>query len=112
MIRLNYGMAKNTYSMRYHKQLKRTDLVKYNWKTILKMAASEFSRASSLRNDGKGKELSNCLMRAKELLGILEINPSIPKITAIKLLSLTNQMINPLEVDPNSMYKKSMLLAS
>ena len=98
--------------MKYHKKLSRTDLAKYDWKIILMMAASEFSRANSLSGKGNGKELVNCLMRAKELLGILEINPAIPKATAAKILPLTLQMVNPLKVDPFYMYKNSMALAS
>lgn len=98
--------------MKYHKKLKRTDLAKYDWKTILKMAASEFSRAISLSKNGKGEERLNCLYRAKELFGILEIDPSIPQETAAKLLPITQQMTRPQQTNPSSMYKKSMALAS
>ncbi len=98
--------------MKYHKKLQRTDLLRYGWRTILMMAASEFSRASNLAANGGGKERQNCLLRAKELLGVMETDGSIPKTTASKLLALTNIMKDPFLADPSSMYKKSMQLAS
>ena len=95
--------------MKYHKKLTRTALQKYNWQQILMMAASEFSRADSLFNNGKGKELENCYLRAKELIGVLEIDDSIPPHSALTLLKLTRTMKN---LDPGTLYNQAMQLAT
>ena len=76
------------------------------------MVASEFSRAESLSNNGGGKELKNCLLRAKELFGVLETDASIPVATARKLLPLTKELLTPLKANPGSLYNKAMRLAS
>ena len=76
------------------------------------MAASEFSRANSLANDGGGKEMQNCLLRAKELLGVAETDPSIPQTTGIKLFNLTNKLLKFPKLDPKLLYDQSMALAS
>ena len=76
------------------------------------MAASEFSRASNLANHGSGKELQNCLLRAKELLGVIETDPTIPPPSAIKLLGLSKKLTKPLHINPKSLYNQSMSLAS
>ncbi len=94
--------------MKYHKKLKRTDLLKYNWKQILMMAASEFSRADSL-GASKGKELNNCLLRAKELIGVMEIDPTIPQSSALALLAMTKTLANP---DSKTLYLQAMKLAA
>ena len=98
--------------MKYHKKLNRTDLLKYGWKTILMMAASEFSRASNLSRNGGGKELKGCLLRAKELLGVIEIDPSIPQAAGIKLAGLANKLIEPSRINLKTLYNQSMSLAS
>ena len=98
--------------MKYHKKLKRTDLLKYNWKQLLMMAASEFSRADSLFKNGQGRELDNCLLRAKELLGVLEIDPSIPQAPAIELQTMTKQMTSLNAAASKTLYSKAMALAS
>ena len=74
------------------------------------MAASELSRAESLSHNG-GKELKSCLLRAKEILGVLEIDPIIPSAIAIKLIPMMKQMVVPAEANPRILYKKAMLLA-
>ena len=98
--------------MRYHKNLTRKDLLKYGWKRLLMMAASEFSRADSLSNNGGGKELKSCLLRAKELLAVMETDLSIPQSSAIKLQQITRAMVRPFEADPKGLYSQSMRLAS
>lgn len=76
------------------------------------MAASEFSRAESLSNNGGGKELKSCLLRAKELLAVLETDTSIPYSQALELQKVMKTMIDPFKVNPKNLYKKSMRLAS
>jgi len=98
--------------MKYHKKLKRTDLLKYSWKQILMMAASEFSRADSLCSGlgaSKSKELDNCLLRAKELIGVLEIDPTISQSSALVLLTMIKALSNP---DPKTLYLQAMQLAA
>jgi hypothetical protein len=55
----------------------------------MKMVASEFSRAARLK--GKSSEVENCILRAKELLGVLESNSAIPARIGLKLLSIINR---------------------
>ena len=98
--------------MKYHKNLTRKDILKYGWKKLLMMAASEFSRAESLSNNGGGKELRSCLLRAKELMAILETDHSIPSSDGSRLFKLTKEMVNPFKIDPQNLYNKSMRLAS
>lgn len=98
--------------MRYHKNLRRKDLLKYGWKKLLMMAASEFSRAKNLSDNGGGKEIKSCLLRAKELLAVLETDPAIPISPALKLQKITRIMVRPFDIDPRSLYSKSMRLAS
>ncbi|MBN2057699.1 MAG: hypothetical protein JW782_02765 [Candidatus Saganbacteria bacterium] len=98
--------------MIYHKNLTRKDLLKYGWKKLLMMAASEFSRATSLSKNGGGKELRSCLMRAKELFSVLETDPSIPTDHGLQLQKLARKMIDPFKADPKSLYNKSMRLSS
>ena len=86
------------------------------------MAASEFSRADSLSKNGpsmpsnfealganKGKEINNCLLRAKELIGILEIDPTIPQSSARALLAMIKTLTHP---DPKTLYLQAMQLAA
>lgn len=98
--------------MRYHKNLTRKDLLKYGWKKLLMMAASEFSRAGSLVDSGGGRELKSCLLRAKELFSVLETDLSIPQAPALKLQQIARDMVDPFDVNPEKMYHKSMMLAS
>ena len=97
--------------MMHHKNLTRKDLLKYGWKKLLMMAASEFSRAESLSKNGGGKELKSCLLRAKELLAVLETAPSIPQSSALELKKITRAMVDPFSVNPEVLYNKSMRLA-
>ncbi len=98
--------------MMYHKNLKRKDLLKYGWKKLLMMAASEFSRAESLSKNGGGKELKSCLLRAKELLAVLETDSSIPSSCALKLQQIMRMMVDPFKASPKNLYNRSMRLAS
>lgn len=98
--------------MKYHKNLTRKALLKHGWQKLLMMAASEFSRADSLANNGGGKELRSCLLRAKELLGITETDPSIPSLKGIKIFALTRSLVDPSTVVPKTLYNRSMALAS
>lgn len=94
--------------MRYHKNLTRKDLLKYGWKKLLMMVASEFSRAESLSNNGRGKELKSCLLRAKELLGVAETDYSIPPSCGLKLYRFTKALVRPFKINPKSLYKRAM----
>ena len=76
------------------------------------MAASEFSRAKSLSDNGGGKELKSCLLRAKELLAVMETDSRIPSSSGLQLQSLLRSMVNPFDTDPNKLYLKSMSLAT
>jgi len=76
------------------------------------MTASEFSRAESLSHIGGGKEKESCMLRAKELLGIMETDSRIPQVFGLKLLPILREMTNPFDVDPKSLYIRSMFLAS
>ena len=98
--------------MMYHNNLSRKDLLKYGWKKLLMMAASEFSRAESLSGNGGGKELKSCLLRAKELLGVLETDSSIPSAQALKLQKIMKMMVDPFKANPKMLYKRSMHLAA
>ncbi|MEA3493734.1 MAG: hypothetical protein U9R38_05045 [Candidatus Margulisiibacteriota bacterium] len=85
--------------MKYHKKLKREDLLKYGWKNILRMTASELSRAHSLSKNGGGKELEMCFLRAKELFGVLEVDSSLRPATAIKLLPIMRKLSSTTEIE-------------
>jgi len=98
--------------MRYHKNLTRKQLLKFGWKKLLMMAASEFSRAKNLSGNGGGKEMESCLLRAKELLAVMETDSHVPNASGLKLQPLLRAMVNPFEVDPQKLYLKSMFLAS
>ncbi|MBU0686522.1 MAG: hypothetical protein KKB81_01530 [Candidatus Margulisbacteria bacterium] len=98
--------------MKYHKNLTRKDLLKYGWKKLLMMAASEFSRAESLANNGGGKELKSCLLRGKELLGITETDPSIPSSKGVRIFNLTRSLVSPVAVAPKTLYRIAMRLAA
>ena len=76
------------------------------------MAASEFSRAESLSHNGGGKEKESCLLRAKELMGIMETDDRVPRSSDLKLQPLLRVMVNPFEADPKRLYSISMRLAS
>ena len=76
------------------------------------MAASEFSRAKSLSDNGGGDEIKSCLLRAKELLAVMETDNRISGASGLKLQPLLRAMVEPFDVDPRKLYLKSMLLAS
>lgn len=98
--------------MKYHKSLTRKELLRLGWRKLLMMAASEFSRAQSLSQNGGGKEVKSCLLRAKELLGIMETDNKIPQASGLRLLPLLRDMVNLFEIDPKKLYSRSMRLAS
>jgi len=98
--------------MRYHKNLTRKQLLKYGWRKLLMMAASEFSRAKSLSDKSGGKEIKSCLLRAKELLAVMETDSQVPSASGLKLQPLLRAMANPFDVDPQKLYLKSMSLSS
>lgn len=98
--------------MKYHKKLTRKDLLKYGWKKLLMMTASEFSRANSLANNGGGKELKHCLLRAKEIFSVLETDPSIPSQTGLKLIPIARSLIDLAKSKSGYLYTKAMDIAS
>lgn len=98
--------------MKYHKNLTRKELLKYGWKKLLMMAASEFSRAESLSNNGGGRELRSCLLRAKELMAVMETDPSIPLSSGSRLFLLTKALVRLFEINPKTLYNRSMELVS
>ena len=78
--------------MRYHKQLTADRVRSMPWKTQIGMIASELSRASHLTEQGGGPEVLGCLQRARELLGVLESSPSVPRETALPLLKVAEEL--------------------
>jgi hypothetical protein len=98
--------------MIYHKNLTRKDLLKYGWKKLLMMAASEFSRADSISNNGGGKEYESCFLRAKELLAVLETDRSIPAQSGLKLNKFIKMTIAPSNIRAKTIYHKAMALAA
>jgi len=100
--------------MRYHKKLLRTKLEQLSWKIVLQMIASELSRALHLKKNGGRKEVENCLLRAKELLGVLESSSKIPAEIGLKLLPIMKEFINYNYIPPKEfkcLYNKCMLLS-
>ena len=97
--------------MKYHKKLKREVALKYGWRKLLLMIASELSRANSLSQDGGGAEVNMCLMRAKELLGVLEIDPSLPPNIGLSLLPILKKRFPSFRRNYATLYNKFMTLA-
>lgn len=76
------------------------------------MAASEFSRADSLSNNGGGKEYKSCFLRAKELLAVLETDRSIPPRNGSMLNRFIKTIVSSSEnTRPKIIYNKAMALA-
>lgn len=98
--------------MKYHKQLKREDLIKQGWDRMLLMIASEFSRAERLSKNGGGKEVEMCVLRAKELLGVLESDPSVPVNVGRSLFAILHQIMKPEKMRYGRLYNSFMALAS
>jgi hypothetical protein len=59
------------------------------------MVDSELSRACSLLEQGGGAEVRGCLLRARELMGVLESQPVIPEEHGLRLLEVTRSMASP-----------------
>lgn len=69
--------------MRFHKSLTSTDLIRRGPVNVARMIASEFWRAQSRAH--RREEAVNCLWRARELMGVLEVI-NLPQAVAQKLL--------------------------
>ena len=78
--------------MKYHPNLQPARLRAMPWYRQLAMVDSELSRACNLLKQGGGAEVSGCLMRARELMGVLESQPVIPEEYGPKLLDVTRLM--------------------
>jgi len=98
--------------MKYHKKLTREDVAKQGWRRIVLMIASELSRADHLSKNGGGTEVEMCLLRAKELFGVLESERSIPIKSATSLLSMLKEMTKPSNIMYGKLYNNFMALAS
>jgi hypothetical protein len=81
--------------MKYHPNLQPARLRAMPWYRQLAMVDSELSRACNLLKQGGGAEVSGCLMRARELMGVLESQPVIPEEHGIRLLEVTRSMAHP-----------------
>ena len=97
--------------MKYHKQLTREQLLQYGWKTMLQMAASEYSRANSLFKQG-GPEVEMCQNRAKEIIGVIESEKSLPSSIGQQLMAIINDVVNAPRKNYQSYYDQLMQLAS
>jgi hypothetical protein len=98
--------------MKYHKKLKREDVVKQGWNRILLMIASELSRAEHLSKNGGGKEVGMCVLRAKELFGVLESDPSVPADIGMSLFAMIHKITKPAKMQYGRLYNSFMALAS
>lgn len=100
--------------MRYHRHLEAERIRKMPWKTQVGMIASELSRAYHLAQQGGGPEVIGCLHRAKELLGILESSPILPR-EAVPVLcetakALASSRIQGASAEAEILYHKLMAL--
>jgi len=86
-------------------------MLSYGWKTMLQMAASEFSRANSMLRQG-GPEIEMCQNRAKEIIGVLESEISLPSNIGQQLMAIINDVINTPRKNYRSYYDQLMQLAS
>ena len=98
--------------MKYHKKLTREDVARQGWNKILLMIASELSRAGHLSKNGGGKEEKMCVSRAKELIGVLESEPSLPSKIALTLLKTLDNFSQPSKNKYEYLYNNFMTLAS
>ena len=98
--------------MKYHKKLSREDVAKQGWDRIVLMIASELSRADHLSKNGGGLEVTMCVLRAKELFGVLESMPSLPSTIARRLFETLSQIIKPSKTQYRKLYNRFMALAS
>ena len=64
--------------MNHHKHLTAERVRQMPWTSQAGMVASELSRAGNLAKAQGTEEARRCLLRARELMGILETNPAIP----------------------------------
>ena len=63
------------------------------------MVDSEIVRAKNLLEQGGGSEVTGCLQRARELMGVLESNPTIPERFGPDLLVLVRMLGDPSIID-------------
>jgi len=96
--------------MKYHKQLKRNDILRHGWAKILMMIASELSRAAHLPQ--RSKEYRSSYLRAKELFGVLESDPGLPEKEASQLLLYYRSFIDYHSVNAGKLYEQFMGLSA
>ncbi len=82
--------------MIYHKGLSADRVRNMPCKTQIGMIASELARVRHLSQQGGGPEVLGCLQRARELLGLLESSPSLPRQEALVLLEVAQDLSLPL----------------
>ena len=101
--------------MRYHRNTSAARVRAWPPAVQLGHAASELSRATSMLESGDGERARTALLRARELLGVLETSPALPEAWGGPLLDLVRglSMKNPGTADPaslRSIYGKAMAL--
>lgn len=98
--------------MKYHKKLTREEVAKQGWNRIILMIASEFSRADHLSKNGDGSEVKACVLRARELFGVLESEKNIPSNIASNLLVILKEIARPSNLKYGKLYNNFTALAS
>jgi hypothetical protein len=76
------------------------------------MIASEFSRAKHLSKNGGGSEVEACVLRARELFGVLESEKNIPSNIAKSLLVILKEIAKPSNIKYGKLYTNFTALAS
>lgn len=97
--------------MNAHKNLSRLDVLRHGPKKIAAMAASEFYRAAQRVNQPESVRL--CLLRGRELLGILETQPLPPKsVQRLKpIFYSASSMHTPLHAKPEHLSRRMSEIA-
>lgn len=98
--------------MKYHRKLTRVAVSRQGWERIVLMIASELSRADHLSKNGGGAEVEMCVLRAKELFGVLESESSVPFKAAKRLLLMLKEFAKPSNIGYGKLYNNLMALAS
>ncbi len=81
--------------MNYHKNLSAERIRLLPSKTQIGMIASELSRTQHLLEQDGGADVYRCLQRAREILGVMESLPSLPKQAVPVLLEIARELSLP-----------------
>ncbi|MFH1726160.1 MAG: hypothetical protein ABII00_16245 [Elusimicrobiota bacterium] len=102
--------------MKYHKHLSAERVRRMPWRTQVGMIASELSRVRHLSDQGGGPEVTGCLHRARELLGVLDSVPGLPREAAPKLAELARELslsrLSEAPAKAETLYRELMALYS